>query len=254
MTRKQLALVVLLIIAAIVPLGCTVPATPKPVSEGPPPGAANPTPHILTDATRLPPPNADEIKGVVERIFKGAVTVNNGRERYFMVGDFNGDLSQDLAVVITTSPGAEAMINDEAAPWILVDPVGTALLASRLSKHSQTDPDKIRQPVHIEDGDVLLAVIHGFESNGWRDPQATQTYVLKDAVGEKLNARNREQVREVKAVKMPHLRGDVIEETIGGRAGFLFYNGAKYAWYDPSSYNPGPPPRMVHDKSASTGN
>jgi hypothetical protein len=252
--KQGLALICL--IAATVPLGCTAPANkPKPVSESlPPPGTNNPPPRIATDATHLPPPNADEVKSAVERIFKGAVTVNTARDHYFMLGDFNGDLSQDLAVVVTTSPGTEAQMNDEVAPWIMVDPVGTALLAARLSKSSQTDADKIRQQVHIEDGEVLLAVIHGFESKGWHDPRATQTYLLKNAVGEKISAQNREQVREVKAVKMPYLRGDVIEQTIAGRSGFLFYNGAKYAWYDSSTYNPGPPPRMVHDKTASARN
>jgi hypothetical protein len=116
--------------------------------------------------------------------------------------------------------------------------------------HPQIDPDKIRQQVHIDDGEVLLAVIHGFESNGWRDSQATQTYVLKNAVGEKINAREREQVHKAKDGKTPDLRGDVIEQTIAGKSGFLYYNGARYAWYDPRNFSPGPTRRMVHDKPA----
>lgn len=31
--------------------------------------------------------------------------------------------------------------------------------------------------------------------------------------------------------KLPKLRGDVINETIGEAPGFLYYTGAKYAWY-----------------------
>ena len=248
MVRKKSALASLLFVAAIIPLSCTRPADgPKPISEAPPPLLeANPSPQLVASVARIPPPEADEVKSAVERIFKGTVTVDTARDRYFLVGDFNGDLSQDLAVVVKTSPGKVAKMNEEFAAWILVDPVGVAMLASRLSKHPQIDPDNIRQQVRIDEGDVLLAVIHGFESNGWRDLQATQTYVLKNAVGERINARNKEQVREAKKVKAPHLRGDVIEQTIDGRSGFLYYNGAKYAWYDPKTFKGEPERGMIH--------
>ena len=46
--------------------------------------------------------------------------------------------------------------------------------------------------------------------------------------------------------KLPRLLGDVIDETVGGRAGFLYYNGAHYLWYDPRRYEPPPPARVVH--------
>jgi len=31
------------------------------------------------------------------------------------------------------------------------------------------------------------------------------------------------------------LRGDAISQTLGGRAGILFWTGAKYAWYSPEN-------------------
>jgi hypothetical protein len=46
--------------------------------------------------------------------------------------------------------------------------------------------------------------------------------------------------------KMPRLVGDVIDETVGGRAGFIYYNGAHYLWYDPRGYKKPPPARVVH--------
>lgn len=99
----------------------------------------------------------------------------------------------------------------------------------------------------VEDGDTLLAVIHGSGPEGWRDSQATQTYVLKDAAGEGLKARAQKAAHAAGGKgRLPRLVGDVIDETVGGRAGFLDYNGAHYLWYDPRAYTPPPPARVVH--------
>ena len=88
----------------------------------------------------------------------------------------------------------------------------------------------------------MLAVIHGFESNGWRDAQATQTYVLRDAAGGQLKARERKQVlRAGNEERLPRLRGDVLAQAVGGQSGFLYYDGAMYSWYDARSYTPAPP-------------
>jgi hypothetical protein len=48
--------------------------------------------------------------------------------------------------------------------------------------------------------------------------------------------------------RLPRLRGDVIAADLAGQraGGFLFYNGAKYEWYDPRSYAPPAPARIVH--------
>ena len=71
-------------------------------------------------------------------------------------------------------------INDELANWILVEP--------RRSHPVRSHAEMVRlQPrVRVNDGDILLAVIHGFEFSGWRDDRATQTYVLKNAVGARM--------------------------------------------------------------------
>jgi hypothetical protein len=98
---------------------------------------------------------------------------------------------------------------------------------------------------------VLLAVIHGYGGNGWRDPQATQTHLLKNVVGSGL------EVQEAKAAattnegkKMPRLRGDVIGEVLRNTSGFLYYASATYAWYDPKTYKDEPEPGMVHGPPA----
>ena len=38
-------------------------------------------------------------------------------------------------------------------------------------------------PLRVEENELLLAVIHGYGTQGWRDAQATQTYLLKNAAG-----------------------------------------------------------------------
>ncbi|MET0645970.1 MAG: hypothetical protein ABW208_05065, partial [Pyrinomonadaceae bacterium] len=213
-------------------------------AEAPPPAAAPPsaesavTPEsAATPARELPPPDAAEVGGAVERIFKGSLTVGPARAPSFAVGDFNGDDSQDLAIAVAVAPGRLEEINDELANWIVKDPFATAAASYGEAKRR----------VLVEESDALLAVIHGYGSEGWRDPRATQTYVLKDAAGERLRARARNAALAAgEGGRLPRLLGDVIDETVAGRAGFLYYNGAHYLWYDPRGYEPQPPARVVH--------
>ena len=87
----------------------------------------------------------------------------------FIDGDFNGDGSRDLAVVIKPAPNKLADLNEEFPNWILKDPFSS---------------DQPRIPrLRVAADDTLLAVIHGYGPNGWRDSQATQTFLLKNAVG-----------------------------------------------------------------------
>ncbi|HEX6186276.1 MAG TPA: hypothetical protein VFZ44_20470 [Pyrinomonadaceae bacterium] len=209
-------------------------------AEAPPaPAEAVATPEAAEAARELPPPDAAEVRGAVERIFKGAVTIVPAREPQFTVGDFNGDASQDLAVAVSPAPGRLGELNDELASWIVKDPFAPL--------HNGTAYGEARQRALIEESDTLLVVIHGFGAAGWRDAQATQTYVLKDAAGSSMKSRTQKAARASgEKGKLPRLVGDVIDETIGGRAGFLYYNGAHYLWYDPRGYKPAPPARVVH--------
>ncbi|HEX7317389.1 MAG TPA: hypothetical protein VF297_26050 [Pyrinomonadaceae bacterium] len=207
-------------------------------AEAPPPAAASATPEAAAKARELPPPDAAEVRGAVERVFKGAVTIGPARDSYFVVGDFNGDDSQDLAVAVSPAPGRLEEINDELASWIVKDPFEPP-------PGSAASYGAARERALIKEGDALLAVIHGFEAEGWRDERATQTYVLKDAAGAGLKARERKAALATGG-KLPRLLGDVIDETVAGREGFLYYNGAHYTWFDPRGYRPPPPARLVH--------
>ena len=46
--------------------------------------------------------------------------------------------------------------------------------------------------------------------------------------------------------KLPRLRGDLIGEVIDGKAGYLYYADATYAWYDPKTFTGEPEPRRGH--------
>jgi hypothetical protein len=99
----------------------------------------------------------------------------------------------------------------------------------------------------------VLAVIHGFQSDGWGDDQATQTYVLKSAAGTGMRTEARQQVvRPDTQDKLPRFRGDVIAQSMEGQSGFVYYNGATYAWCDPRTYKPDALARTAHGGTRET--
>ena len=64
------------------------------------------------------------------------------------------------------------LMNQELPPWLVREP------------RAQTQSP--RWHCDIEKDETLLAVIHGYGTNDWRDPEATQTFVLKNVVGSDL--------------------------------------------------------------------
>lgn len=252
MSSRTFAPVLVLCVAAACALSaaCAGSSTRRQVAvaEAPPPPAEAPAqaPELnvipaaagAVDALKPPPPGAAEVEGAVERIFKGSLTA--GAAPSFAVGDFNGDDSQDLAVAVAPAPGRLEEVNDELAGWIIKDPFAPLPGGGDLYGAA-------RRRVTVEESDGLLAVIHGYGVAGWRDARATQTYVLKGAAGERISARApKAALASGDESKMPQLVGDVIDETVGGRAGFIYYNGAHYLWYDPRGYKKPPPMRVVH--------
>jgi hypothetical protein len=159
----------------------------------------------------------------VARVFEKAATPDVSQAPGFAVGDFNGDGSEDLAVTIKVSEGSLGDINNELANWSLEDPRNTPIP----SLSTRVPPNK---RAHIERGDTLLAIIHGVGAEGWRAAAAKQTYLLKNGAGSRLVTQSPEAIRKISR-KLPQLRGDVLNETIGGKAGIVFWTGAKYAWF-----------------------
>lgn len=221
--RRKLRFASLVCILFFLP-GCST--ANKPTAEAPPApstASASTTNEPQPVANNLPPPELKTVAEAVKRVFKDAALIDTSHQPSFVAGDFNGDLSQDIVVVIKPVPHKISELNAEFPRWLLRDPFASAVSSSpRLS---------------VAVNDELLAVIHGYGPNGWRDPEATQTFLLKHAAGSGMQTR---PVKEFAAAnqgkKLPQLRGDLVGETIEGKAGYLYYSDATYAWYDPKTF------------------
>ena len=51
--------------------------------------------------------------------------IDSSQRPAFVAGDFNGDLSEDIAVVLKPTPEKIADLNEEYPAWMLRDPFGT---------------------------------------------------------------------------------------------------------------------------------
>ena len=204
------------------------------VEQPPVPGAVvESTPVRLQVA---PAPRLGEVEDAVKRVFKDAAVLDPQSKPNFVSGDFNGDASQDLAVVLKPAPGKVAAMNEQYAPWLLRDP-----------RSNQVDR---RQPLRIDDDERLLAVIHGNGVNDWRDPGATQTFVLKNVAGNDLRVQSGADFAAANTGrKLPRPQGDLIGETLQGTPGYLYYSTSTYSWYDPKTFNAQPQAPGVFHKS-----
>lgn len=227
-SSRRIPLVVLIVLCPLL-INCAT-AKNKPKLEAPPP---SPIAQVdqPQEMAKLPPPDLNSVQEAVKRVFKDSALVDTNREPVFVAGDFNGDLSQDLAVVLKPAPEKVSALNEEFPNWILRD----------LSGPNQPGSPRLS----VATNDILLAVIHGYGPNGWRDAQATQTYLLKNAVGSNMAARHPKDVTDLGKQK-PRLRGDVIAEVVGGQSGYLYYAGASYVWYDPKTFKGDIAPGMFH--------
>lgn len=208
--------------------GCAKPEQPREAAPFPQPRAeATQPPQILMPIQ----PKLNEVQEVVKRVFKDSALIDTSRSPSFTVGDFNGDVSQDIAIVL--KPVKLSEMNEDFPPWILKDPFA----ASRPGM----------PPLRVIENERLLAVIHGLGTNGWRDEQATQTYLLKNAAGSGVETQAKTEFEAANAgKKMPRLRGDLIAEELRGARGYLFYDEATYSWYDPKTFKGEPERRLVH--------
>jgi hypothetical protein len=176
-----------------------------------------------------PPPKPEEVSRAVARVYKDAVAIDVSSPPGYIVGDFNGDGSQDLAVVVRPAKGKLEEINSEVANWIMEDPRKVALP----DPHKSVQPLPPRPaPVKAEADDLLLTIIHGYKQEGWRNPAAQQAYMLYDAVGSSMTpVPLKELQRATKSKSELSKSGDVIKQTLEGEPGFLYWTGAKYAWH-----------------------
>jgi hypothetical protein len=187
-----------------------------------PPAAVMPSPESTPiQLTAAAAPKQIEVQEAVKRIFKDAAVVDSNFNPNYLSGDFNGDGSQDLAVIL--KPVKLDLINQDLPPWLIRQP-----------RNNKVDRIRLR----IDKDETILAVIHGFGPNHWRDPEATQTFVLKDVVGNNLKVESpKDFVATNSGRKLPRPQGDLIGETVDGNAGYLYYAQATYSWYDPKTFD-----------------
>jgi PBP1b-binding outer membrane lipoprotein LpoB len=183
--------------------------------------------HAPTEPAQI---TKTEIGAVIARIFEDAVSVDSEASSSIIVGDFNCDGSEDIAIVVKPADGRLSDINSEVANWTVLSP-------KKVSAPAMTpivrQTSRGRMPERVEKDERLVAVIHGSGAKGWRDPAAKQTYLLRDVAGDQMKQISMKEfiknVRDKDAIVKRS--GDVISDTKDKETGFIFWNGSKYAWY-----------------------
>jgi hypothetical protein len=198
--------------------------TPTPAVAGTPPAAQPTAPPA--------PPAAAEAEAALERVYKRALVIDKAHREPPVVGDFNGDGSEDIAVAARPAEGMLAELNSEFANWVLGDPVSAA--APEPKKGARPTPEPAQGRVQVAQGDRLLAIIHGHGREGWRDPAATQSYLLRNAVGEGMQrAPLRGYPPALKVLGQGAHRGaDIISGRLARAPGFLYWARGKYTWQE----------------------
>jgi hypothetical protein len=228
---KSSSLVCLVLAAAILAVlpGCTsnqAQNVEKPIAAA----APQPTPAASPVLPpKLPPPTKAQVKEAVSRAFGEALIAqvdDAGSPATFVVGDFNGDQSEDLAVIARPAPGKLDEVNNELSNWIVQDadkafiaPIGKAVVV----------PPKQARP-QVERGEQLLAIIHGVGPEGWRNPQARQAYLVKHAAATFEGTAPSISQKAIRAMHLP-VETEIIKEVRNGKKGFLFWTGGVYAWH-----------------------
>lgn len=184
------------------------------------------------DPVAIAPPELQEVQSVVKRLFGELLTVDTSHSPAFVAGEFNGDSWQDLAVVVRAARTETAyqQLNDEYANWTIIDP--STLKLPDPDSGVNVIPTADKRP-KINKGETLIAMIHGYKEDGWRDPKAFQSYLLKGVAGSGLAAEQAASVYgAIKDRRKLLFRGhQVISDRIGSRNGVLFWAGGTYAWF-----------------------
>jgi hypothetical protein len=187
---------------------------------------ASPSPDLKLSTTQ---PTLAEAQGAVTRIYQRAVSVDGSNPNPFVVGDFNGDSSEDLAIAV--KPNAEMLveINSEFANWITEDPKTVVLFDSNKSVQPLPSSERAK----IGRSDTLLAIIHGYQQTGWRNPEAKQTYLLKNGDGESMQALPLKSFPPALRVMRQGFksRADIITINNKGVSAFIYWTNGKYAWH-----------------------
>lgn len=184
---------------------------------------------VVLSPRKFTRPKEDEVRQALKRVFDKLVEIPREPGHSYLSGDFNGDGSEDIAVVVKPAQGSMDEINSDLANWTTGDPTIPSMIDP--NKAVQALPPK-PDPIRFVESELLLAVIHGYGPQGWHNQEAMQTYLLRNAAGSHLKTQSVDYA--IAAVnnkgRIPRLRGDVIEQKMKGELGFLYWTGANYAW------------------------
>src|SRR5438105_2215177 len=141
-----------LLSACAKPPDAEAPKATESQSIEPLPPAQPPAPSPAT----LPAPTPAEVHATITRIFKGAVRITPEAAPVFVVGDFNGDQSQDIAIVVEPVKEALDELNSDVAAWRIRDPLA-ANSPPMMAVNREETPAR---PTITTSDAALLAVIH----------------------------------------------------------------------------------------------
>ncbi len=225
MSRRMLWVVVCLGPAMILMglLSCGKPSPPmeKPIPLATPQAEKPPEPM-----PKLPPPTIAEVESAMSRVFGDDLVPEHGTGQTFIVGDFNGDSFEDVAVIAHVAPGKLDDINSELANWTIQDADKFFVPPSgkRVVKTPNIGPAKVSK------GEQILAFIHGHGPQGWRSSDARQAYLVKNAAGTFLGTAPSISQKAIRAMRLP-LETEIIKEVRNNKKGFLFWTSGAYAWH-----------------------
>ncbi len=208
---------------ALLITGCN--AGGQPVMEKPVAGAAAQPAAEATPFPGLPDPTIAQVQEAVHRVFGEVLVMDHSTQPNFIVGDFNGDGSEDLAVIARAAAGKTDAINDGLANWIIRDTDKVFLPPA--NEHVVKVPD-IR-PQRVEAGERVLAIIHGFGPNGWRDPASRQAQILKHPPAVIRGKAASSSEMAIRALRLT-VQSEIIKGSRGDKSGYLFWTGSIYAW------------------------
>jgi len=165
------------------------------------------------------------VEAAFHRVFGDSLVASTSSRPFFIVGDFNGDESEDLAVIARPAPGKLQDVNSELSNWTIQD----ADKALGPTDKKVMIAGKEERPT-VAKGEEVLAIIHGVGPTGWRSADARQAYLVKHAAATLMGTAP--SVSQ-KAIRVMHLsqQTDIIKQVRNNKKGFLFWTGGVYAWH-----------------------
>jgi hypothetical protein len=175
---------------------------------------------------KLPPPTMKEVEEAAHRVLGDDIVISSKLKPVYIVGDFNGDDVEDLAIAVEPVKSRLSDINGEFANWIIQD--ADKFFLPDPHAHVVKMPE-VQEP-KVQAGETLLLVVHGYGPTGWRNPAARQTYLVKHAAANFLGTGRSFREKYIREMKLT-IETDVIKENRDSKQGFLFWTGSNYAWH-----------------------